>query len=222
MDVRNRTRSELAEVIVQRAIGGLVLVLVASLGLLDPAEGSLIVNGDFSVSVPSNGTGGGWTSANIDFNGGWRAGSGNPGGAFILNSGGQLATDPTISQLVTGLTPGATYRLTGQYANVYSGNSFFGNEGPNSFAIDIDGVNLDKLDYPGMVFAFGNFSFDIVAPDTDLLIAFRAEIDGDDTDYEIDNIALVLAPSAAVPEPSTLVLMLSGLLALAAQRSRRR
>lgn len=175
--------------------------LVAS-GLSERAVASLIVNGDFETFVPSNGTGGGWTSSNIDGSGGWRVGGGNPGAMFILNDNGN-APDPTIEQLVTGLTVGATYRLTGDYANEYL---FFGSRGPDTFAVDVDGVTLDKLDFPG-VGVFGSFSFDIVALDTDLLIAFRAEIDGDDTDYKIDNISLVRV--TAVPEPTSIFSMLS-------------
>lgn len=178
--------------------------LVAS-GLSERAVASLIVNGDFETFVPSNGTGGGWTSSNIDGAGGWRVGGGNPDEMFILNDNG-TASDPTIQQLVIGLTAGATYRLTGDYANEYI--NYFGNNsrGPDTFAVDVDGVTLDNLDFPG-VGIFGSFSFDIVAPDTDLLIAFRAEIDGDDTDYKIDNISLVRV--TAVPEPTSIFSMLS-------------
>lgn len=186
-------------------------------GLSGQADANLIINGDFSTSVPSNGAGGGWVSANIDGVGGWRSTGGNPDGMFILNDGGALATDPIISQLVSGLTAGATYRLTGDYANQYE---YFGSRGDNTFAVDVDGVMLDALNYPGADRVWGSFSFDIVAPDTDLLIAFRAEIGGDDTDYKIDNISLVRA-GAPVPEPATLLLFGTGLAGLVAARRRK-
>lgn len=81
-----------------------------------------VVNGNFDTPVPSNGTGGGWTSANINFQGGHRTTVGNPGGNFIINQAGELATDPTLSQLVRGFTVGETYKLTGDYA-VFAANS---------------------------------------------------------------------------------------------------
>nr|MBA2501941.1 hypothetical protein [Pyrinomonadaceae bacterium] len=83
-----------------------LMILLAALAFLACADAAravpVIVNGDFSTFVPSNGAGGGWTSANIDGNGGWRSTNGNPGGNFIINQAGQVATDPTLSQLVSG------------------------------------------------------------------------------------------------------------------------
>ncbi|MGQ0650973.1 MAG: hypothetical protein ACT4P4_01705, partial [Betaproteobacteria bacterium] len=123
-----------------------------------------------------------------------------------------VATDPTIQQLVTGLTPFATYRLTGTYSNVYN---CCGSRGPATFAIDIDGVNLAELDYPGSGI-WGTFSFDIVAPDTDLLIGFRAEIHSDDTEYKIDSLSLIAVQ--ATPAPGAVALLALGLLALGLRR----
>ena len=193
----------------------LLLLVIIAVAMQGQAAANLITNGSFDVSVPSNGTGGGWTSSNIDGAGGWRISGGNPDEMFILNDAGQGGTDPTIQQLVTGLTPGATYRLTGDYANVYNG---WGERGPNTISVDVDGIPLDKLDYPGYG-VWGSFLFDIVAPDTDLLIAFRAEIDGDDTEYKIDNISLVVSDNI-IPEPSTLLLLGSGLVGLAGIRKK--
>jgi hypothetical protein len=188
-------------------------VLLVS-GLSRRAAAAIIVNGDFDSSVPSNGTGGGWTSLNIDSAGGWRSTGGNSGGVFILNDNGN-APDPTIMQLVTGLTAGVTYRLTGDYANEHQGT------GANTFAVDVDGVTLDKLDYPGPG-VWGSFSFDITASDTDLLIAFRAEIDGSDTDYKIDNISLVDVNAETVPEPASLAIWGLGALGCAVAAHRRK
>src|SRR5689334_18448533 len=78
--------------------------LFTTLILLAPsASAQVLTNGSFDVEVPSNGTGGGWTSTIIDFQGGWRATGGNPGARFILNDSGQVATDPTLTQVITGL-----------------------------------------------------------------------------------------------------------------------
>jgi hypothetical protein len=194
------------------------LVFAAALvGAGAPAQASpinYVVNGDFNVFVPSNGTGGGWTSSNIDGAGGWRGSGGLPGASFILNDAGQPATDPTITQLVTGLTAGATYVLSGNYTNVYG---CCGSRGPDTFAIDLDGVLFDRLDYPGTGI-WGSFSYNILVADTDLLLGFRAEIFSDDTEYRIDNISLTEAGPAAVPEPTTLALVLSGGVALVRRR----
>ncbi len=85
----------------------ILLAAVASFACANTARAvPIVINGDFSTLVPSNGTGGGWTSANIDGNGGWRSTNGNPGGNFIINQAGQVATDPTLSQLVSGFTVG--------------------------------------------------------------------------------------------------------------------
>src|SRR4029077_2319047 len=64
--------------------------------------GNIVTNGDFSNFVPSNGTGGGWTTSNVDENGGYRSCCGYPaGGTFLLNSNGDPYTDPTITQTLT-------------------------------------------------------------------------------------------------------------------------
>jgi hypothetical protein len=188
------------------------LAIPALLVLSQVAHADLITNGSFDSFVPSNGTGGGWTSSNIDGRGGWKGAGGLPGAMFILNDAGQYATDPTIQQTVTGLTAGETYRLTGDYAGAIGRfpDGCCGSHGASTFAIDVDGSTLALLDYPGPTGTFGSFSFDIVATSSNMLIGFRAEIFGDDTDYKIDNISLV-STVAAVPEPETYAMLLAGL-----------
>jgi len=80
------------------------------------SRANLIVNGTFDVEVPTNGTGGGWTSGNNDGLGGWKSGFGNPAPSFRLNQAGQLATDPFVEQTVSGLSVGTIYLLSGDYA----------------------------------------------------------------------------------------------------------
>lgn len=198
-----------------------LLAIAALLGMSQVAHADFITNGSFDSFVQSNATDGGWTSSNIDGGGGWRSTGGLSAATFILNDAGQGGTDPTIQQTVTGLTAGATYRLTGDYAgSSVRFNGCCGSHGPNTFAIDLDGSIFALLDYPAAPEGtFRSFSFDIVATDSDLLIAFRAEIFGDDTDYKIDNISLV-STVAAVPEPETYAMLLAGLglLGFAARR----
>lgn len=163
-----------------------------------------ILNGDFETAVPTDGTGGGWTSYNgID---GWFATGGHPGGFFVLNAFGNFVTDPTIEQLVTGLTPGATYRLTGDYAIYTTGWTCYTN--PNGkLGIDIDGTNLAKIGSPTCnpnSMTWYSFSEDFVASSDNVTVAFRAEIDGKDTDYAIDTISLayvgVVSPDITVTD----------------------
>ena len=149
----------------------------------------LVENCDFEIEVPSNGTGGGWTSYDIGpyDSDGWVSTNCKEGSCFDLN--GFSNQMPTIEQTVPGLTVGATYELTGDYA-IYAFNwsCSYG-----QLAIDINGENLVKLDPPGCTntqITWGSFSTNFVAPTSDVTIAFRAQIDGD-RDYAIDNIALV-------------------------------
>ena len=94
---------------------------------------NLLSDSDFSQSVPSNGSANGWTSANVDANGGWRSGD-----YFILNSNGAAATDPTISQTITSVLPGVTYTISGWFYNVYQ--QYGSNTtSTNSFGVYVNG-----------------------------------------------------------------------------------
>ncbi len=90
---------------------------------------NLLSDGDFSQSVPSNGAANGWTSTNIDGNGGWRP------DYFILNSNGSASSDPTISQSLT-VNPGVQYQIGLYVTNVYPQ---YGGSSPNAFEVAVNG-----------------------------------------------------------------------------------
>jgi len=160
------------------------------------AHANLITNGDFSLPVPNNGTGNGWTAAHNDYAGGWRSTTGNPGGVFILNDDGSTCCDPSIQQEIIGLDTSVTYRLEGDYAGGYLPSS----EAP--LAVDV-GSTTYFMAYLGKQWT--HFSIDFKPEAASITIKFRAEINGSDTDYKIDNIAL-----NAVPLPGAIWLLGSG------------
>lgn len=186
-----------------------------------PARGQLVQNGTFDTVVPSNGTGGGWTSSNIDGLGGHRTTGGNPDSFFILNDAGQLVTDPTLTQTVSSLIVGATYNVTGDFRTVHIGQ----NTGTTqAFGVAIDGAYL--FESPGVQNTnWNSFSFNFVAPATSVALSLAAERNGTDNDFGVDNIAMTLVPGPAqgvIPEPGTCALLTSGLLPLAGAVLRRR
>ncbi|WP_160328158.1 LamG-like jellyroll fold domain-containing protein [Solirubrum puertoriconensis] len=135
----------------------------------------------------------GWTISTVDANGGWRNTGGNPGGYVILNSNGASATDPSIAQTVTGLTPGATYTVSGSLRN----GTGYGNPpiGVALLAFDLNGTQQTTFPNPGTTWA--SFSYNFVAPATSATLAFRSEINGADVDAALDNLSLRMVPSSS-------------------------
>jgi hypothetical protein len=155
----------------------------------------LLVNGGFDLPVvasPHNG----WSYLDIDFSGGWYNSGGNPGPYFTLNSDGQPSTDPTLSQAVTGLSPGASYRITGDYRSFApaSGNP----AKPDAFAVAVTPLPLDHdstivlaLPRPSPnPLAWTAFSVDFVASSSTVTVSFIAERNGDDSSFDVDNLCM--------------------------------
>ena len=189
--------------------------------LVASAAQAAVINGNFDTVVPSNGTGGGWTSSTIDGSGGWKSTGGNPptGPFFVLNDSGQ-ATDPTIQQLLTGLTGGATYQVTGDFREVLNSQSTTVTQ---AFGVAIDGVFEFEAAGIGSV-SWRSFSFDFTAAANSATLSLAGERNGTDVDFGVDNIAIALASpppvNGVVPEPGTAALL--GLAVVALIRGRLR
>lgn len=176
------------------------------------AFSSMIINGNFDTFVPSNGTGGGWTSLNIDSAGGWRSSGGNPGAQFIINDNGLSSRDPIISQSVSGFDIGTTYILSWDLALHVN---FSGGGTGTSFGVFLDGSPLLLTEFLGSGWQGYGVRFD--ATNTSHVISFAAELDPrtpgvsktTDVSYRIDNVNLQV-----VPIPAGLWLLGSGVIAL--------
>ena len=148
------------------------------------AQGNLIYNGTFDLQVPTNGTGGGWTSTGNG--GGWYQVDGNY--FFILNSIVELQQDPSVEQTITGLAIGEIYRIQGEYRNFY-GLSYC-DSSAFSFGVEVDGRIVLERKY--LSDTFSPFQVNFVASATEQSIRFSAERNGTDCDYAIDNIQVNL------------------------------
>lgn len=126
----------------------------------------------------------GWTATNVDANGGYLNPGGNPGGFFVLNSNGLSYTDPTLTQTITGLTPGAKYLISGDFRN-YDGLSL---TSAPAFAIDLNGSQLTTFPIP--VGNWAPFSVQFTATGVAQVLAFRAEINGTDMNSAVDNLSV--------------------------------
>lgn len=183
------------------------------------ASAAAVVNGNFDVAVPLNGTGGGWTSAGNDGNGGHRTAPAvgvSFTNYFIINAAGEVGANPSLQQTITGLEIGHTYRVSGDYENAFNQ---FGNPAALSFGAEIVELGLlTELAQPAGD-GVGAFSIEFVANATSLTLRLTSERNGDDSSFAVDNIVLA---DLTVPEPSALALFGTALLALAAGRRRQR
>lgn len=181
------------------------------------AEAAAIVNGGFDTVVPSNATGAGWTSFNIDGNGGWRAtlpafNVDDLTNFFVINNAGQADSDPTLQQLVTGLVAGTTYRISGLYERAFAG---FGNNAAPAFGVEIADLGLIETYASPIGGGAEDWAIEFTATATEHLLRLTAERDGDDSSYAVDSIVI-----AAIPEPESLMLLGLGLLGLGLVRRR--
>lgn len=145
------------------------------------AQENVVFNGTFDLEVPTNGTGGGWTSAGLATTG-WVLETGNH--FFVLNGVGYAQSDPTVEQTLTGLYVGEIYLIKGDYRNYYGVG--WCDTSALSFGIEVDSQKVLEIKYQSGTFSPFEASF--VASATVQTIRFKAEINGSDCDYAIDNI----------------------------------
>ena len=175
--------------------------------LTSAARADLISNGDFEYYSPFYAvpnypiTDGGWTFAN---HAGVVADVGNPGKAARLESGGSGASDPTISQTITGLNVGTTYTV--QW-DLRLGVNYSGSGTGRSFGVFLDNQTYDDALYFGehLSTSYVTQSVGFVASATSHTLIFAGELDSrtngglgtTDVSYRIDNIQVVPEPSSA-------------------------
>jgi|GEM_PF-2633048 len=145
-------------------------------------------NGSFNTAVPSNGTGGGWTSSDINtIVGGWGASIGNPGGGFLLNEVGSLGENPTIQQTICCLQTGQCYTVHWQAQVQYYGSN---PSNAPSFGVLLDGHFIDLLNVGPNDYAWHQFSTSFTATNSCQTLGFAAEVDPTDVSYYLDNVWL--------------------------------
>jgi hypothetical protein len=154
-------------------------LLVLAIGSSAQAGGQVLLFETFDVEPQ------GWTSANLDPTwDGWRSDGGNPGGCFVLNSGGSVHSDPRVERVVAGLEIGRTYRVEGEYRDYYD---YCPQPTAISFRVDINGTTVFAGPKENQ---WRQFWGEWVADSSHALLVIRAETDGTDCDAAIDNIRI--------------------------------
>jgi hypothetical protein len=153
------------------------------------AAQNLIVNGGFDTDAT------GWTASNDSPGGGWACCKGNPGGLFWLdNTTPSLTTDPTISQVVNGQTPGVSYTVSGDYEKLIDRGG--GSPTGLSFGVAIDGVF--RYEAPQSGWAWHSFGFAFVATSSSVTLSISAQRNGTGVSYGVDNIIMQPTPTFAL------------------------
>jgi hypothetical protein len=167
------------------------------------AAPNLVLNGGFDTMVPiGGGSGGDWTSFRVDSNGGWIDLGNGHGHVYGLNDNGDSNSDPTIYQNVTGLVPGGTYHVSGEYMTHWITDR---PSGALSFAAGVDTTTFFQAP---PITLWSQFSFNFKASASGKAqIWLKAETNGTDNDFVVDNISMV----QVVPEPSTYLAGLSAI-----------
>ncbi|MGA3283798.1 MAG: hypothetical protein ABSD57_04985 [Verrucomicrobiota bacterium] len=169
------------------ALTALALLLLPQLAT---AQGNLVVNGGFDTSAND------W----ILTNGAYWPEYGNSGWAVALDKEPPSpSTEPTASQIITGLVPGYSYLVSGNYGEGKDRGG--GSPSDPSFGVAIDGIFLFEAVAPDSD-NWQSFSFYYTASSSSALLSLSSQINGTGVAYFIDNISM-----EAVPEPNSLCLI---------------
>ena len=142
---------------------------------------NLVINGTFNSDAA------GWT-ANIAKD--YQPSQGNPPGCvgLVLYPGTFV---PTISQVVTGLTAGASYAVTGDYEKAVDwGGGILTNL---SFGVALDGVFYFEDTQTDSI--WHSFGYTFVATSSSVTLSVAAQMNGTKIGYLVDNVVIQPVPS---------------------------
>jgi hypothetical protein len=148
------------------------------------AQGTLVFNGTFDTSAA------GWTITNITTGTAYETAHGNPPGDVWLYSQ-EPSLIPTISQTISGLSPGAVYSVSGDYRKGK------GDSPDPSLGVAFNGVFVFELASPPD-YDWHSFSFLYTAAAPSEALSLSTQLNGTLIAYAVDNIAM-----QQVPEPSS-------------------
>ena len=173
-------------------LGVALALLLACLGGQTAQAQQAVLNGNFSTSVPWNGSGGNWTTSGLNGQGGYQTVGGNPGAYFYLNNSGYTSPGPTIQQTLT-LIPGLCYDLTGNFVSVTRNSDPVG--ATNSFTVDVNGSIVfaaGPTSTPlGLGGSWSQFNVCFIASAASTVLRIRGETNNSDNDFGVDNISVV-------------------------------
>ena len=179
------------------AIGALCVCLTATTAFAQ----NLVNNGSFETGDFSGWTEGGNFQFTQVVTGPFSVYSGAEDGNFYVTMG-PVGSDGTLSQTIAD-SAGAQYTLS----------FWFGSNGdnPSDFSVSWDGTNLLSLTNPNTGVNWTQFTFQVTGTGSDTLqFAFR-----DDPAYmALDNVSLTENSGQSVPEPSSFLLLGTGVLGL--------
>jgi hypothetical protein len=159
------------------------------------AQGNLVVDGGFDTS-PDGWTFNKWVGLSL---------GGNPGNfALLYNSSLSDPTLPTASQTISGLIPSDSYIVSGDY-ELWKNSG--GSSSVPSFGVAIDDIFLFETAAPTTPLIWQSFNFTYTATSSSAILSISAQLNGIETSYGIDNIAMYAAPE---PSPSLLIIFGSG------------